>query len=136
VSKKKNIHFREAAAMMQLQCSCGRNLARVRWDAYNRDYTRDALVVTPNINVDFDDYAPRDAASHGQAPSNDFDSHDRTYTWRCKCGRTIVRQHQQISALWCRETGSTLDPDGGLYGAWDPRPDQLGHTAWRAVLAD
>jgi hypothetical protein len=137
VSKKKKMIFREAAAMLQLQCRCGRNLARVRWDESNAHYTRDCLVVIPNIGVEFDDYAPRDAAFlHGQAPRDDFDRHDRTYTWRCRCGRTIVRRHEQISTLWSRETRSTFDPEGGLYGAWNPRPDRLGRTAWRAVLAD
>ena len=50
----------EQALIVQLAHSCGRNLARVRYSHYNSLWTRDSLVVFPNINVRQETYRPRE----------------------------------------------------------------------------
>jgi hypothetical protein len=79
---------------VQLVHICGRNLARVYHDNHNPTWTADELVVSPNQNVAQDDYRPW---PHGDA---DADWHARTYTWHCRCGKTVTRRHSQISRIW------------------------------------
>jgi hypothetical protein len=118
---------------LQLVHGCGRNLARVSWIKSNPSWTRDELTVSPNPNVDQDDYRPWSAANHagplgtarreaatpGRSELKDWDWHDRTYTWRCKCGRTITRRHEQISVLWEQVSHKPYD-----------------RAVWRVVLSD
>jgi len=101
----------ERALIVQLFHSCTRNLARVRFDRWNTLLTCDSLVVFPNINVIQEDYRPRNSenrARHsGLVEGRDFEK-DRTYTWRCRCGKTVTRRHEQISRIWEQEL-SRLD---------------------------
>jgi hypothetical protein len=101
----------EQALIVQLFHSCDRNLARVRFDIWNRLLTRDSLVVSPNINVIQGDYRPRDLENRARHPGlvegRGFEK-DRTYTWRCRCGKTVTRRHEQISRIWEQEL-SRLD---------------------------
>ena len=114
-------------------CVCGRNLARVHHDSYDPAWTGDGVVVSPNPNVRQDEYRPwheanqagtigtpeRAAATPGQVEGVDFDWHSRTYTWSCRCGRTISRRHERIRELWARVSGTTYD-----------------RSRWSAVLSD
>jgi hypothetical protein len=95
-------------------CPCGRNLAEVTKPGTNPDWTRDGLLVTPRPNVAQSDFRPwheanrggslgtpgRAQATPGLVEGKDFDWHDRTYSWRCKCGRTWERRHESVSRAW------------------------------------
>lgn len=112
---------------LRLQCPCGRNLAAVTYPTYdgvqptNPDWTRDGLLVTPSLNVDQTDYRPWDvanragsggntaarrAATPGHVEDVDYDWHDRTYTWRCRCGQTWTRRHERVSGAWAEWAGA------------------------------
>ena len=99
---------------LRITCSCERNLADVTMPSANPDWTRDGLLVTPRPNVAQTDFRPWHEANRGgsigtpgraQATPNlvedsDFDWHDRTYMWQCKCGSTWERRHEAISQVW------------------------------------
>jgi hypothetical protein len=111
---------------LRLRCTCGRNLADVTYSSLNPDWTRDKLVVTPRPGVKQQDYRPweaanrggwigtpgRAAATPGRVENVDFDWHDRTYTWHCRCkapsGKptTHTRRHERISAKWVEHSPS------------------------------
>lgn len=44
--------------------------------------------------------AARAAANPGRVENEDFDWHDRTYVWRCRCGQSHERRHERISGAW------------------------------------
>jgi len=83
-------------------------------EEFNPDWTRDKLLVTPRPNVRQQDYRPwhvansygpigsaaRAAATPGRIEDVDWDWHDRTYTWQCKCGARPIRRHDRIGAYW------------------------------------
>lgn len=105
--------------ILRLRCPCGRNLADVtrptrHGTATNPVWTRDGLAVSRRPNVDQTDYRPWDAANRAgpigsperaaatpnRTENTDWDWHDRTYRWRCKCGETHERRHDRISGAW------------------------------------
>ncbi len=102
--------------VLRVRCTCGRNLADVRLDDGNPDWTRDKLLVTPRPNVAQDDYRPwhaangggrigdpaRAAMTPGRVEGVDWDWHDRTYTWHCRCGQTHTRRHERLSEVWTK----------------------------------
>lgn len=99
--------------VLRLTCPapCGRNLADVTYPTYrehptNPSWTRDGLQVSRRPNVDQEDYRPWHVAHNpgAQRPRDDdnWDWHDRTYIWRCKCGQKHERRHETISAAWQR----------------------------------
>jgi hypothetical protein len=106
--------------ILRITCQCGRNLADVTKPQYNSDFTRDGLLVTPRPNVDQRDYRPwheanrggnlgspgRAAATPGRVEGQDFDWHDRTYAWKCRCGKTWELRHQRISQAWSGHSGT------------------------------
>ena len=77
-------------------------------------------MVSPRPNVRQADYRPwhkannwrltgsagRAAATPGLVEGRDFDWHDRTYTWRCRCGETWQCRHKTISSAWARHHGT------------------------------
>lgn len=99
---------------LRIRCSCGRNLADVHHEPGNPLWTRDSLVVSPRPNVAQTVYQPWHEAQRGRhGPTRaatdpyltgdvDWDWHDRTYTWKCRCGRTWQRNHESVSELWRR----------------------------------
>ena len=105
---------RETSLILRITCQCGRNLADVTKPQYNSDFTRDGLLVTPRPNVEQRDYRPwheanrggrlgspgRAAATPGREEDRDFDMHDRTYTWKCRCGKTWQLKHERITQVW------------------------------------
>ena len=109
-------------AILRVACSCGRNLADITKSRYNSDFTRDSLLVTPRPNVDQHDYRPwhiankggsigthgRAAATPGLVEGRDFDWHDRTYTWRCRCGEVWSFRHESVSRAWSEHAGDGL----------------------------
>lgn len=104
----------DAVKVMRLRCGCGRNLADVTLNEHNPMWTRDKLLVTERPNVKQEDHRPwheankggllgspgRAAAVGDRVEGKDFDWHDRTYTWHCRCGQTHTRRHERISAKW------------------------------------
>jgi hypothetical protein len=102
--------------ILRLRCECGRNLADVEHRESNPTFTRDNLTVSRRSNVDGESYRPwheanqggvlgspgRAAATPGLVEGEDFDWHDRTYVWRCRCGRKHERRHERISEAWQR----------------------------------
>ncbi|SRR6266571_7229330 len=108
--------------ILRITCRCGRNLADVTKSQWNPDFTRDGLVVRSRPNVDQSDYRPWDAANQGgwigspgraaatpgRVEDRDFDWHDRTYTWKCRCGETWELRHDHISQAWNDRTGTGL----------------------------
>jgi hypothetical protein len=102
--------------ILRLRCECGRNLADVEHLDYNPSWTRDKLHVSRRPNVDGESYRPwheanrggvrgspgRAAATPGLVEDEDFDWHDRTYVWRCRCSRKHERRHERISESWLR----------------------------------
>ena len=94
----------EQALIVQLAHICDRNLARVRYDEYNSLWTRDSLVVSSNINVSQERYKGEENRA-----ADDIRRQDCTYTWDCKCGKTVTRRHHQISRIWEQEL-SRLSP--------------------------
>ena len=109
--------------VMRLVCgACDRNIARVRHDESNPDFTRDSLVVEGRPTVDQEDYRPWEAAqlpegTPGRDDGVDYDIYTRTYTWRCRCGAVHVRRHEWVGREWLRLTN-----------------DSDGDAAWRVVL--
>lgn len=109
-------------AILRIACSCGRNLADITKSQYNSDFTRDSLLVTPRPNVKQHDYRPwheanrngrigtagRAAATPGRVEDRGFDWHDRTYTWRCRCGEAWSFRNESISRAWSEHAGNGL----------------------------
>jgi hypothetical protein len=109
-------------AVLRISCACGRNLADGTKSEHNPDWTRDGLLVTPRPNVNQHDYRPWHAASRGgpigspgraaAAPGlvegRDFDWHDRTYTWRCRCGTVWSLRHENITRIWSEHADDGL----------------------------
>jgi hypothetical protein len=103
-----------APLTLRIACHCGRNLADVTMSRHNASFTRDRLCVTPRPNVDQSDYRPWHAANRGgmigspgraaatpsRVEGRDFDWHDRTYIWRCRCGKPWECRHERISQAW------------------------------------
>jgi hypothetical protein len=108
--------------ILRIACRCGRNLADVTMPRSNPDFTRDGLLVTQRPNVNQSDYRPwheayrggligspgRSAATPGRVEGHDFDWHDRTYAWRCRCGETWELRHDRISQAWNEHTATGL----------------------------
>jgi hypothetical protein len=108
--------------ILRIACQCGRNLADVTKPGSNPAFTRDGLVVTPRPNVKQSDYRPwheanrggwigspgRAEATPGLVEDRDFDWHDRTYTWKCRCGETWESRHDSISRAWNRHTSTGM----------------------------
>jgi len=89
--------------VLRLVCLCGRNLADVRYVGTNPAFTRDKLTVTAHPNVAQRNYRPWPA----DAPAN---PRDRTYSWRCRCGRNPTRRHEWITEQWARLAPKPYDP--------------------------
>lgn len=98
---------------LRIRCSCGRNLADVHHEPGNPLWTRDSLVISPRPNVAQTVYRPSHEARRGGPTSRaaadryltgvvDWDLYDRTYTWKCRCGRTWQLNHESVSELWRR----------------------------------
>jgi hypothetical protein len=65
------------------------------WDVANRA----GLMGTPE----------RAAATPGRIENVDFDWHDYTYTWHCRCGRTPSLRHERISDFWAEVKDEPYD---------------------------
>jgi len=102
--------------VLRLVCLCGRNLADVRYVGTNPMFTRDKLTVTARPNVGQKDYRPWAPNGRGSVELADRDSRDRTYSWRCRCGRNPTRRHEWITEQWARLAPKPYDPS-----AWRTR---------------
>lgn len=88
-------HGEPRSRVLQLSCVCGRNLAVVRFDKHNADFTVDGLQVVPNLNVEQEDFRPWPHSDPGA------DMHARTYSWTCRCRRPVPpMRHERVSAIW------------------------------------
>ncbi len=84
---------------LRLCCPCGRNLADVKHSDHDPAWTGDGIVVTLRPNVRQDDHRHW---SHGD---RNADWQLRTYTWRCRCGRSWERRHERIRDAWDTAAG-------------------------------
>lgn len=107
---------------LRLRCPCGRNLADVTLSRHNPTWTRDGLTVTARPNVDWDDFRPWEEANRGgPVAPGEWDWHDRTYQWRCKCGLTHQRRHERISEVWAQHAPDQPQHWYDTTVPWTPR---------------
>ena len=93
--------------ILRLRCPCQRNLADVKHSNYDPAFTGDGLAVTARPNVHDGNYRPWPRVGDSMQA--------RTYSWRCRCGRSWERRHEHIRAAW--DTAAGRLPEYRRYNA-------------------